>query len=484
MDGGLQITKGCAMDEASGGSNGTGEKQPRPFDAALCLGSSSYWAAVILMFLFPVQTSATSDIVGKFLGYLLLAAFTGIGFAIPKIYSTERGRRTVASAVLIDLALLSLQSLGVLALPAAASLALRMFAIAYPMVEWGFAFASLDKREASRSVGLSALVSDALVLVAIVLSKVLLGQSILLAFIYLAFSCVALLSGHVELANRHRVRIPARKGGSAAGFVFSRIVLGVLLGASAVAPQVLSERDASLGLAAVGLAVTAIALVLFWQGKGRPYAVHPVLVVMAIAMVYIPFFEHGLGSVEGSCAALVWMAWAMMSSVQLSDVKERLGLSELRLCLIDKTVLSLSIAAGVIAFAPLMSMQALASLQYPLLETALLAALLITVLYVSVTVAGLVEARREDEVKERVTQARKARLDSLYGQIAQEYGLTAREREVMEMLAEGYTRTHIRKELNVSDGTAKAHIAHIYSKIGIHHKDDLLKLIDERTSEA
>lgn len=47
------------------------------------------------------------------------------------------------------------------------------------------------------------------------------------------------------------------------------------------------------------------------------------------------------------------------------------------------------------------------------------------------------------------------------------------------MLAEGYTRAYIRGALDVSDGTAKAHIAHVYVKLGIHHKDDLLDYIDQ-----
>lgn len=37
--------------------------------------------------------------------------------------------------------------------------------------------------------------------------------------------------------------------------------------------------------------------------------------------------------------------------------------------------------------------------------------------------------------------------------------------------------SYFREALEVSDGTAKAHIAHVYAKLGIHHKDDLLDYI-------
>ena len=52
-----------------------------------------------------------------------------------------------------------------------------------------------------------------------------------------------------------------------------------------------------------------------------------------------------------------------------------------------------------------------------------------------------------------------------------------REREVMGMLAEGYTHAYIREALDVSDGTAKAHIAHVYAKLGMHRRDGLLGCI-------
>lgn len=44
--------------------------------------------------------------------------------------------------------------------------------------------------------------------------------------------------------------------------------------------------------------------------------------------------------------------------------------------------------------------------------------------------------------------------------------------------------SYFREALEVSDGTAKAHIAHVYAKLGIHHKDDLLDYIDRRVVQG
>ena len=91
---------------------------------------------------------------------------------------------------------------------------------------------------------------------------------------------------------------------------------------------------------------------------------------------------------------------------------------------------------------------------------------------------------KEDELDARLSQTRAERLEAVFDQLGNEFGLSAREREVLPMLADGYTRTYIREALGISDGTAKAHIAHVYAKLDIHRKDDLLDLIDRRLREV
>lgn len=71
---------------------------------------------------------------------------------------------------------------------------------------------------------------------------------------------------------------------------------------------------------------------------------------------------------------------------------------------------------------------------------------------------------------------------ALYREIAREFKLSDRELQIMALHAEGYSRTYIRDSLGVSEGTIKAHAFHIYQKIGIHRKDDLLDLVESRRS--
>ncbi len=63
--------------------------------------------------------------------------------------------------------------------------------------------------------------------------------------------------------------------------------------------------------------------------------------------------------------------------------------------------------------------------------------------------------------------------------VATERGLSPRETEVLLLLARGRSRTFIQSELFLSDGTVKTHIRHIYQKLNVHSKQELISLIQE-----
>lgn len=56
--------------------------------------------------------------------------------------------------------------------------------------------------------------------------------------------------------------------------------------------------------------------------------------------------------------------------------------------------------------------------------------------------------------------------------------LTPREREVFEMLARGRNREYIQEKLVVSRNTVKAHVKHVYAKLGIHSHQELIDLVE------
>jgi DNA-binding NarL/FixJ family response regulator len=54
--------------------------------------------------------------------------------------------------------------------------------------------------------------------------------------------------------------------------------------------------------------------------------------------------------------------------------------------------------------------------------------------------------------------------------------LTAREREVSELVAQGLSNKHIARQLDVSEGTVKIHLHNIYRKLGVMNRTTLAAL--------
>lgn len=70
----------------------------------------------------------------------------------------------------------------------------------------------------------------------------------------------------------------------------------------------------------------------------------------------------------------------------------------------------------------------------------------------------------------------KRRCEELSGQ----YLLSAREKEVLLLLAKGHNASFIQEQLCVSKSTAKTHINHIYKKMDIHTQQELLNMVEDR----
>jgi two-component system response regulator NreC len=58
--------------------------------------------------------------------------------------------------------------------------------------------------------------------------------------------------------------------------------------------------------------------------------------------------------------------------------------------------------------------------------------------------------------------------------------LTAREREVLQLVAEGHTNSEIAKLLSISLKTVKAHRSNLMQKLGLHDRGELIKVAIQR----
>ena len=82
-------------------------------------------------------------------------------------------------------------------------------------------------------------------------------------------------------------------------------------------------------------------------------------------------------------------------------------------------------------------------------------------------------AANPEETVERMLNARCQKL-------AQEYSLTERESEVLELLASGANARYVQDKLVISYHTVRTHIKHIYTKLDVHNREELIAVLQRK----
>ncbi len=61
--------------------------------------------------------------------------------------------------------------------------------------------------------------------------------------------------------------------------------------------------------------------------------------------------------------------------------------------------------------------------------------------------------------------------------LAEVYGLTPREREIASLFAEGRDAPYVEKTLMISKSTVKTHVTHLYQKVGVSSRQELIDVL-------
>lgn len=69
-------------------------------------------------------------------------------------------------------------------------------------------------------------------------------------------------------------------------------------------------------------------------------------------------------------------------------------------------------------------------------------------------------------------------IDARCVQLADEFGLSLREQEVLGYLGRGRSQPYIRDQLVLSKNTVASHVKHIYAKLGVHSKQEVIDLFE------
>ena len=68
-------------------------------------------------------------------------------------------------------------------------------------------------------------------------------------------------------------------------------------------------------------------------------------------------------------------------------------------------------------------------------------------------------------------------LEKRCAEVSEAYKLSPRESEILVLLAQGRTRTYIQEELVLAENTVKSHVAHIYTKLGVRDRQDMIDIV-------
>ena len=108
------------------------------------------------------------------------------------------------------------------------------------------------------------------------------------------------------------------------------------------------------------------------------------------------------------------------------------------------------------------------------------------VVYLFVLVFALLFSRMRTERSrdlQAIGERRRGDFERCTRFIAEESGLTAREAEVFLLLAQGEDRAAIGERLAISNDTVKTHLRRIYSKLGIHSKQEAQSLVERKIDQ-
>jgi len=468
------------------------------------LGYGFYWAWTFLCFrssvLFPWSSNAESNVSTLFVVSLAAnAVMLVILFACaPRLLSRHEWRRNLLIAATL------LTTLGTLAtLLAQGSSALKTtwlitagvttgFGTAWLVVHWGEFYASIGTRRAAMYMSASVVLAVVIFFLAVTAAPVV---GILLTASLPALSALALWANVRQENVRPESAAPIRAGDEgprfplpwrfAAGMGLYGVVFGLnkcldspLTGAAFHSSQ--SMVVAGSGAIALLLAVGTI---MFSKDLDFGFTYRPILPVMIAGFMALPFLGASVAVFARGIIGASYTFFEMLCWILVSNMVYWRRLPAIRTFGAARATVIGSILLGWIAgFA---ATRGLAPTSGQLTIYALIMVFILVISTVMVLserdILELSSSAAEHvasvaEESEKVAGQWRQRCK----RVAEKYGLSTREEEVLMLLAKGRSLAVIRDTLGIASGTVRTHVYHVYQKVGVHSRQELLDLIEDR----
>ncbi len=204
------------------------------------------------------------------------------------------------------------------------------------------------------------------------------------------------------------------------------------------------------------------------------------LPLVVVALTIVPLFGYVQGQAANFCMSGAYTAQSIIIMLIMANICYRFGVSAIWLFGIERGVRQVVMWLGRMTADAVESQEILGAMGD------MAVALLALVAVVAATTILLSErdltsrwgANFLSGGTDSAALARKQELADRCAEIARRYKLSAREEEVLLLLAQHKTVGIIERELVIANGTAKAHVRHIYQKLDIHTRQELFDLLD------
>lgn len=220
---------------------------------------------------------------------------------------------------------------------------------------------------------------------------------------------------------------------------------------------------------------------LFSQKQNVRHVYKLAMFAMAFFFMLLPVFS-GLQVIEATIALTGYGTFNALIWILIASISQRYRISGLTAFGIGWGMVTLGVFAGSACGNFICSHVALTPQVLSLIALGATTAVMISYMFVlrEEDLSLMIEDCKPSESDGEESQ--EDRFNNRCKELAKEYALTERELEVVQLMARGRSNKRIQEELFISRGTCSTHIRHIYQKLDIHNRQDLIDLIEGRLS--
>ncbi|MBM6999140.1 response regulator transcription factor [bacterium] len=256
-----------------------------------------------------------------------------------------------------------------------------------------------------------------------------------------------------------------------------------------------SRTDPVLSLAQHLMTLCALCVIAVWLGAARPASasdgdgardendrpITMLLFLAAGALASLPIVDDSLKPFASAFARACWPLFYYLLFIILIELGGNRGAATFSFGWLVLNVLLVALAPLAYAMVSQVSAGALSltALAVILIYTLLVATLLVRRSAFRHDHQAHAQIHDSSQMVDPPAVASAEAFDTRCDTIAHAHGLTPRETEVFKLLAKGRSIPFICDELSISRSTVKGHTQNIYTKCGVHGKQDLISMFEE-----